>query len=129
MKNTLLFVSKWHFTFPSHNPTFASPGVWSRAKEGLFKSDQFCSLGPQVDAGLPIHVIHPQIPSQTPADLWECLANIPSPWTSSQHPQIPRLPLRPTQLERVSQETPCPSCLDSSLIYLYVDMGNTTHVY
>lgn len=44
-------------------------------------------------------------------------------------PQIPHLPLRPTQLERVSQETACPRCLDSGLIYLHVDMGNTTHVH
>lgn len=81
MRNNGLLVNKWQII--SHHPTFASPGIWSQAKEGLNQVG-FILWHLRLVCELPVHVIYPQIPSQTPADRGECLANIPDPWPSSQ---------------------------------------------
>lgn len=101
MRNNGLLVNKWQII--SHHPTFASPGIWSQAKEGLNQVG-FILWPLRLVCELPVHVIYPQIP-QIRLRLIEG-----SVWPTS---QIPGLPLRPKQLERTNQKTPCPSCLDS----------------
>lgn len=113
----------------SHHPTCAPPGSGPEQRRVCLSQTCFVlrPLGLMLDR-LFMSYIH-----RSPARLLLIYGSVwptsPLPRLPLSTPQIPHLPLRPTQLERVSQETACPRCLDSGLIYLHVDMGNTTHVH